>query len=790
MTKNLKFLLFSSLVALGAMTSGAATEIATAAEFIAAMSVPDGEYVLTADIDLTGSGYTSVALFSGSLDGAGHAITGLGSQSLVVKLTGSITALTIDGTASGVNTERAADNAGIFCDAMENATLEDCSLRGYTLRPTAARAGSIGLMVGKGAGVCTLVRCIVESDCLMESTGGNIGNNMGGLIGYFDTDSRKNEVVLSIEDCTNNAAIRSVGENALNASATGGIIGSVSRSSYVDTTPEVRVTRCVNNGSFTAVNGWTSSNFGGIVGMVGAGSPLKLTLTGCINTANAVLKGAPSNALGGMLARSNRAVLLEMTGCVNRGNLGYWENGSAGASTCAGGLVGEVYNLWSSDSILIRNCANYGDVAAVSAAGFVALIVDSQGSWDAPRNKLKFQLLNSANYGKTEGTSAGEAFAKIQFATVEDVTADVDNCWTATDAYYALMPEGAVFTKTRCQTAETGDAAALAALNEVAETAEGYAKWRLGKTTGHPELGIAGAGGVIVDPIFVHDEPVVDMSMDGRTATLAMSVSDCNLTGTLKLYFNDALADEWPLSAGRFSKAIPVKKGKDYTFAFVWSGEVDGTEVADSFNGVFTATAHIDWFDVKFADAGYVYGANWIAESKDASGGLWFGAVAGDTELKESSRTVVFSEDFGGAITYKPRKRSEPGADARISGMARVSEADKSRHSLDAQFALAFEGDPATASFFPTVCVNGKWTRFGETGFAKGAWVGYSVVVDHSSADAPRIRVTVGSDASDWMPISVERMSITGVRFAGGEFGDFSAYYLSRGGNGLMLLVR
>lgn len=63
-----------------------------------------GEHRLVGDIDLSGVGYEMVPEFSGTLDGGGHVIRGLGTSPLVNTLFGTIENLTVDGRVGGENT--------------------------------------------------------------------------------------------------------------------------------------------------------------------------------------------------------------------------------------------------------------------------------------------------------------------------------------------------------------------------------------------------------------------------------------------------------------------------------------------------------------------------------------------------------------------------------------------------------------------------------------------------------------------------------------------------------------
>src|SRR5574344_690906 len=106
-------------------------DLGSAAEFVSNLTEnPAGDYKLTTNIDLTGAGYTTIAEFSGTLDGAGHTLSGLGAQALCVTNSGSIAGLTID----GAGTTWTQSDVGIFCCVSFGGKFTDCVVKGYTLK--------------------------------------------------------------------------------------------------------------------------------------------------------------------------------------------------------------------------------------------------------------------------------------------------------------------------------------------------------------------------------------------------------------------------------------------------------------------------------------------------------------------------------------------------------------------------------------------------------------------------------------------------------------------------------
>lgn len=454
----------------------ALTEIGTAAVFNEA--IVDGApaaavFRLTADIAL--DGWTAVG-FAGTLDGHGHTLSGLGANSLFVTNSGTIANLAIDGTVSGANTTRsAAAIMGVFCDVSEGATFTNCIIRGYTLRETTSSYA--GLFAGTAYDGTTFADCLTDQGCQVVAAGANA--TIGGFVGRISCHEADG-VIASFTDCTNNAAIStSNGDNS--AKGKGGFVGYIGQFGS-GTIPEVVFTRCANNGTLTTTFG--NMYMGGFVGRtlgLENSSDKKKDLTvrfvDCDNTADIT---AGTATIGGFVGTMTSASAV-FNGCANRGNVS--------SQSTAAGLVGSLsgYGKTIGDGTIILNSANYGNVVGTNnAAGFVGTV-----SWNVGWNSGKYHVYNSATYGTVatgEEGVRGEIMGKASSGTGSSVVFLFDNIWTPTAVLYTSSSKAP--TATDCQSADTEgytDAAALSALQTVANDNVTYERWKIGPS-GHPEL--------------------------------------------------------------------------------------------------------------------------------------------------------------------------------------------------------------------------------------------------------------------------------------------------------------
>ena len=797
MKKAVLTTLAASLVSFGVRAE--VIEISSASDFAAKLA-GTGDYALTADINLAGSGYTALAEFSGSLDGAGHTITGLGAQPLFTLCKGSVRSLTIDGTADGANTVREQDGAGVVCDRAENAVFVDLVVKGYTLHHKAedlnVRDGN-GLVVGMTSGDIVFERCLADDSCCLYQQTINkdecYNKPMGGIAGCVDLTGVKGRV--EFVDCTNRATIVCSKNWVSNVAGSGGLVGIVRKSVSDNKIPKAVLTRCINEVAIANLDR-DNMNVGGLVGMAGTGNManyLGLVLVDCVNLGDVAASVKGAYAAGGLVAYLTPAAYLELRGCVNRGNVGMKalhpiQQVYSYRTTYAGGLVGYAEKAPSGTagtSFLVRNCANYGKITGAEAGGMIGQINGKNQSTAA------FVVANSSNHGTLDGVDyAGEVFARliaddgVEYAP----TFSIDNCWTTGPQLYASSLVAPAVSN--CHTAEQDDETALAELVAVARATDGHALWKIGETT-HPEVGVRYAAGEVLDPIVQLSEPTVELSEDGTLATVSVSVTNSTLTtGALELKVNGTVKAIWPLAVGAFTTELKTRKGKVYEFTFTASGSRAEGEASDTASGTFVPTEKTNWFTVDLTDAGYVDGSNWVNESVDKDGGTWSETEAGSTL---AGGKVTFAEGSASVTTYKPKKSSEEGADVLVSGALYVDETDKAKLPADAPFAIAFEMDMDKLVCYPSVYANGVWTRFGDKGdgLAVGSWVDYRVDIDHAGVDAPQVRVTVGGATSDWLPVAVAKRSVSAIGFTGGGFASFAGTVYSRKPvGGLLLLVR
>ena len=105
-----------------AAAADAPCEISSAEELSLLRETPDGDFVLTADIDMTGVDWQPIA-FSGTLDGGGHTI-----YNLTVSSLGADRAETVDGNDKTYDTALTG-----FFSVLSGASVRDLSLRGVNI---------------------------------------------------------------------------------------------------------------------------------------------------------------------------------------------------------------------------------------------------------------------------------------------------------------------------------------------------------------------------------------------------------------------------------------------------------------------------------------------------------------------------------------------------------------------------------------------------------------------------------------------------------------------------------
>ena len=318
-----------SLLAVGVAAEGEPTVITTADQF-AAMEA-DGNYKLGADIAIT----ASYATFNGTFDGDGHTVTV--SAPMFERITGTVKNLVIEGEVTGTGTSEhvaplalrgsgtgivisnitnkakvttAYRAAGIISQIDNNAVavIENCTNYGDVTN-TGEASSMLGGIIGYQQGTTlTIVNCVNYGK--ITSAYGLAGGIMGRFGGDYAYSADRSVTIknclnagdvtattqtagilayglgsnVTIENCTNSATIfetyRSGGSQG--SSQACGIFGATqSKDGYYCI---VNISKCLNEGDITSVNG----HGGGIAGYVWCGSYngtyMYAVLTDCVNT--------------------------------------------------------------------------------------------------------------------------------------------------------------------------------------------------------------------------------------------------------------------------------------------------------------------------------------------------------------------------------------------------------------------------------------------------------------------------------------------------------------------------
>ena len=450
------------------------TDIHDAAEFKAAMAVGDrGYYRLMNDIDLTGSGYVSAALFKGTLEGNAKTITGLGSQSLCVTNQGVIRSLTVD----GAGTERTGTGIGVMCDTLDGGTFTNCVVKGYTLKHTVGdQAKGNGLFAGEVKNGSRIIGCTTAADCTVTENSVNYAY-VGGFVGLATLTEVGN--TFEVIDSTNKASVIETGNMNWNRSGAAGFVGRLGGGAKGGAA--VHFVRCVNLGTVTSTGNNGTDCIGGFVGFANGAwdSQVKILVEDSVNHGD-IIDGGSADSTGGFVGALNYCVIVDIERSANYASVG------SAKTVYAGGLVGYACQPDQANSFKILNSANYGAITGKTVGGLVAN--HNTAGWGSGTD----QFLNSANYGTLTGSAAvGQILGT---ATVDPAVASptltikIDNCWTL-DSTLTGATVGEV-TKTNNKDASVADNTALAALNSIAGSNADYGTWHIGETT-HPELTFA-----------------------------------------------------------------------------------------------------------------------------------------------------------------------------------------------------------------------------------------------------------------------------------------------------------
>lgn len=193
---------------------------------------PDGNFMLMADMDLSGTTYNSIAVFRGVLNGNKHTIKGLKTAFIQVLEKGSISDLTF----SGVEVTGNGDT-GVLANVIGTGKQDQIQLSNISVTGKVTGTGNTGVIAGLVKGSNIAITGISNSANISG------GTNAGGLIGLIQaTDDQQSEANITITLSYN------IGEVA--GAQAGGLVGAVEIANLT-TARNVEIANCYNAGVLT-----------------------------------------------------------------------------------------------------------------------------------------------------------------------------------------------------------------------------------------------------------------------------------------------------------------------------------------------------------------------------------------------------------------------------------------------------------------------------------------------------------------------------------------------------------
>ena len=276
--------------------------------------------------------------------------------------------------------------AGILSSGNDaGITIKNCS---NTAQSFTAQNENVGGILGKNSSDKTLTM----ENCHNTSTLNVKANWIGGLVGY---DKGK----LVMNNCTNKA-------NVTGYQSTAGLIGGIEDDGC-------EITNCFNTGNVSTTG---NSNGAGILATVESQTGSSVwTIKNTVNTGN--VSGA--SALGGFvgyLGNTSKAATINISDCVNKGNL-------ASTGNDVGGFVGNTNNHGSTTQRhKYTNLYNYGNISSSStSATYLGGIVGKEYGF--------CDFTNCYNYGYvTETATSGDNVVGGIVGWIEDDASTVTKC--------------------------------------------------------------------------------------------------------------------------------------------------------------------------------------------------------------------------------------------------------------------------------------------------------------------------------------------------------------------------
>lgn len=314
----------------------------------------EGKFIkLADDIDFTGKEFKPIGVsptfMNATFDGANHTMKGIDYQGEgqyvgtfgVIGSTATVKNLTLEGKISNKVPEGAAVSYASYLGAFAGklyGKIENCVNR----MEVTSEKNYVAGFVGEAYDGASFTKCINRGPV-----------TAGGYIGGILANGKAAGGKLSFTDCSNEGNLLSTSTSSSYAGYTGGIASKTAEANFI---------RCTNTGKLEAVEIARANYIAGIVAFVSGtkGNPY-CVFEDCVNTAdikaNAGAAGIVANT--STTAGANR---LQMTGCVNKGNMEVISTSSSSKSV--GGLM-----LMLPAGSMIMDCHNEGDVTSVKASG-------------------------------------------------------------------------------------------------------------------------------------------------------------------------------------------------------------------------------------------------------------------------------------------------------------------------------------------------------------------------------------------------------------------------------------
>ena len=297
-----------------------------------------------------------------------------------------------------------------------------------TATTTAGNAHCVGSIVGSATvnGKVNITGAY-SAATLKSSTGNTV--NIGGIVGINQNNNEGG--LLTLDSCTFAGSLTGTGRTGGILAANFGYVdidnclsnGTVSASSNAggvigydkSATREVNITNTTNSSSVSG----TGNYYGGILGVINAGTTSIYNITNCLNTgALTSSKVGVGGIVGGVYNGST--VTINITRCVNRGAVKN-SNTSTNYYT-AGGIMGVVNN--DGATVNITSCVNEGTVTGGKVSGGILGYAGAHASL-----AYNVTVKDCYNMGVVDGPRLGGIVGSAAYSTAVANTLTIDGCY-------------------------------------------------------------------------------------------------------------------------------------------------------------------------------------------------------------------------------------------------------------------------------------------------------------------------------------------------------------------------